>query len=164
MRLVRIAILGSLLFSGGNSALAAPTEAYFGHRGSTCGVPDTTSTKSLAEPAKVPSPVDPADARLIGKFAAAVKKGQDTARFVDSTQVPSQTLVSCEAALSKLQTAAKCVSTPLYLLGDGEIRQEWLCGGSMNYLLFYTVEKGKLANIWAMDGQMPIVVVPSGSN
>lgn len=110
----------------------------------------------MGGPAAFSSPVDPTAERLIEAVVAAPASGASTAGLVDESQVPDRTRQTCLAALKKLKSSGRCTSGPLYLLSDGEIRQEWLCGGKVAYMLFYTVEQGKITNIWAM-GDMPVI-------
>jgi hypothetical protein len=145
-------------------AAAAPrSEPYFGHRGEACPVPDIAGP-AIGEPAIVWSPVDRRRRHLIGRFEAAAAAHRSTRAFVDPSQLSVSTRSTCEAAAAKLRRSGGCRPTPLFLLGDGEIREEWVCGGQMVYLLFYTIERGRITNLWAMDpDSVPPVIdaVPS---
>lgn len=156
------ALLAAALLAGSVTAAPAP-EPYFGHRGAACGTPDPAGA-SMGGLAVEPSPVPPRASRLIRRFEAAAAAGRSTAAFVDAGQLSIPTRLTCTAAIARLRSARSCRPTPLYLLGDGEIREEWLCGGRMVYLLFFTVEEGRITNLWAMDSRAvpPVIVtVPS---
>jgi hypothetical protein len=131
------------------AAAAHSPEPYFGHRGDTCPMPDPSSP-SIGEPAIIFSPVDPADRTLIARFEGAARAHRSTRDFVDPA-LSGPTRPSCQAAAAKLRGTRHCRPTPLYLLGDGEIREEWLCADRMVYMLFYTIERGRITNIWALD-------------
>src|SRR4051794_2817864 len=141
------------------AAAPPPTEPYFGHRGDTCPVPDPTSP-AIGEQAILASPVDARERKLIAGFEAAARAHRSTRAFVDPSRLSGSTRSTCEAAAGKLRSSRGCRSTPLYLLGDGEIREEWLCSDKMVYMLFYTVERGRITNLWAMDrNSVPPVIV-----
>jgi hypothetical protein len=157
---VKLLLASMLVCLAGGAAAAPPPEPYFGHRGETCPVPETMSP-SIGGPAVEPSPVDSKTGRLIRRFEAAAAARRSTGAFVDPSLLSGPTRFSCEAAAAKLGRSRRCRSTPLYLLGDGEIREEWLCSGRMVYMLFYTVDRGRITNLWALDrhSSPPVIVV-----
>jgi hypothetical protein len=151
--------LAALLCTAGAASAAPPPEPYFGHRGDTCPAPDTASP-SIGGPAVEPSPVGPRIGKLIKRFEAAAAARRTTRAFIDPSRLADLTRSTCEAAVAKLGNSRRCRPTPLYLLGDGEIREEWLCGGRMVYMLFYTVGQGRITNLWAIDRHaIPPVIV-----
>ncbi|HEX4739160.1 MAG TPA: hypothetical protein VH331_16540 [Allosphingosinicella sp.] len=140
-----------------SSAVAAPPEPVAHRHGLKCGKPSTYSIGGLGAPTASASPLDPAAERLIDALAKAAASRTDAAALVDETQVPARTQSSCLAALARLIASSRCSNAPLFRQGDGTIRQEWLCGGRVGYILYYTVERGKTGNIWADDGDGPVI-------
>lgn len=142
-------------------AAAQAKEAYFGRYGTMCGTPDVTGAGKSAGPDKQ-SPVDPASQVLLDRFVRAAAAGKPTAEFLDRAQLPDHTIKSCVAAIAKLETTSDCKQVPLYLLGDEEIRAEWLCKGRSAFMAFFTLAGGKISNIWSIDGTkpVPVVVIP----
>jgi len=133
-------------------------EAYFGHWNTICALPETEGTKGTRD-ATVPAPAPAAAAQLINAYVAAVAAGANSDQFLDTARIPEKTRTSCAGALNTLLKSERCKSNPLYLLGDGEIRQAWLCGSRVTYQFFYTVDAGMIANIWSNDATKPVQVI-----
>jgi hypothetical protein len=153
-----------LLFSGtalaASKVMSAPApEPYFGRYGSLCPAPDTTGAQATGQDAAVASPVAKTDADVIDGYVVAAAAGKDTTAFVDWTKIPPSTRESCTSVVVSLARANSCKSRPLYLLGDREIRQAWLCNGRLAYFVFYTIKHGRITNIWTTNGAPPVVVV-----
>ena len=155
-RIAGAVLAAGALFGSAAPALPAPYPAPGpGHRGTICDKPNTYSMGEFGDPTPAASPVDPEAERLIGALEAAAVSKASTAGLVDEAQVPERTRKSCLAALGKLKSSGRCTSGTLLQLDDGEIRQEWACRGKVAYMLFYTVEHGRITNIWAQGGDMP---------
>jgi hypothetical protein len=162
---VRLALILATAAAGlliAPQANAQAREAYFGRYNTRCGVPDVSGKQGGEGPAS-PSSVTAATNELLLGFIRAAAKGAPTEAFLDRSRLPDETLVSCASAIAKLQSSSDCKMIPFYLLGDEEIRAEWLCKGKSAYMAFFTVADGKISNIWAMDhNNMPPIVI-SGS-
>jgi hypothetical protein len=154
---VALGLVSLLTLLVGGTAHAQAREAYFGHYGTVCAAPDVAAAAGGSGPVKS-SPVSQASNKLIHAFIESVAKGRSAERFLDREQLPDETLTSCSRAIAAL-SAAECELIPLYMLGDDEIRAEWLCNGRSSFMAFFTVKNGKISNIWAMDGTNAPVVV-----
>lgn len=143
------------------AAVRPRTERYFGHVGEPCAVPDVTPDRGSGYPGVAsPSPPSPEDQTLITAFVEALRSNDlaETERLATAQWLQSNVAESCHSAIRTI--AGACVAEPLYLLGDWEVRQTWVCGSRVPYQIFFTVTDGKVSNIWALAERGPVRVAP----
>ena len=164
MRLAFTLAAGIAAMLSASDAHAQAREPYFGRYGTQCAMPDVSGAVGGDGPV-APSVVPAAADKLLGEFFDAIAKGASTEKFLDRRRLPDATLESCTNAFAKLQTSTDCKTIPNYLLGDEEIRVEWLCRGKSAYMAFFTIVDGKISNIWALDrSNMPPIAVSGSGN
>jgi hypothetical protein len=139
---------------------APPPERYFGVVGRPCAVPDTTPDSGYSSYVAHPLPPAAQDQALVRAFTrASARNNRDGLRRTSSsTWLGSPVAESCISAIRALSAA--CRPEPLYLLGDGEIRQSWRCGSKVPYTLFFTIADGRVSNVWAMEEPPAVVSEP----
>jgi hypothetical protein len=146
--------------------LAPATQAgprVFGGYGSICDAPDVAPSVDRRGSAAVQTPpVDAEAAKLIHRFVHAVTTGKPSDPYLNRATLPDQTVKSCSDAITKLSEAG-CKANQLYLLDDGQIREEWDCRGKLAYSTFFTIRNGKIANIWSMRSDVVINVARVGA-
>jgi hypothetical protein len=105
-----------------------------------------------------PSPPHPLDVELVRSFIEASQNGDETQlrEVTASGWLQSNVAASCVEAIATIEKA--CDAEPLYLLGDNEIRQSWVCGDMVPFQAYFTLEAQKITNVWASDTTRPIQV------
>ena len=151
-------ILGAVaaLVGAGAAIASAPATSPFaqadtGHDAAECFPPDPTPDRGMIGPALQSSP-PPAEAhKLVEAFIAASAAGDS--RSLSALAAPEWLTTSsartCIAAIAVLP--ATCPRSDPYLLGDGQIRVEWVCGSRIAYSLFFTLSDGRVSKLWSVD-------------
>lgn len=155
-------LLLSLLFGAGSPAPAAAVgpsiEPYFGTYAAVCPIPDTTGAKIMGKFGWSSKVSSPQETNVIKRYVTAVASGRQARSIMNTTQIPPETQTSCASAVAKLANGPGCSADPLYPLDNGEIRQVWLCSGETAYVVFYTIDAGKLTHIRAINTPPPVVI------
>ena len=153
--------IAAVAASAVHAGQAPSSERYFGVVGQPCAVPDTTPTRVGFFPGvSHPSPPAAGDEALVQAFTRASARDNrgGLRRTSSATWLGSPVAESCISAIRAL--SADCRAEPLFLLGDGEIRQSWVCGSRSPYALFFTITDGRISNVWSMDrNNEPAVVI-----